>query len=59
MRCTRAGALIRGGVPLMDAGRQVGIEDYNYFSRLFKKNVGQSPGEFRPEKNSKKNEKSS
>lgn len=59
MRCTRAAALIRSGVPLMDAGRQVGIEDYNYFSRLFKKTVGQSPGEFRPEKNSKKIEKSS
>ncbi len=47
LRCARAAALIRSGTPLAEAGRQVGIEDYNYFSRMFKKTTGFSPSYYR------------
>lgn len=50
LRCARAASLIRSGTPLMEAGRQVGVEDYNYFSRMFKKTTGRLPSEFRPGK---------
>lgn len=47
LRCARAAALIHSGTPLVEAGRQVGIEDYNYFSRMFKKTTGFSPSHYR------------
>lgn len=47
LRCAGAAALIRSGCPLAEAGRRVGIEDYNYFSRMFKKTTGFSPGHYR------------
>ena len=47
LRCARAAALIRSGTPLAEAGRQAGIEDYNYFSRMFKKITGFSPSHYR------------
>lgn len=47
LRCSRAAALIRSGVPLTEAAEQVGIRDYNYFSRMFKKTTGHSPSFYR------------
>lgn len=47
LRCARAAALIHSGISLTEAGRQVGIEDYNYFSRMFKKTTGYSPSHYR------------
>ena len=32
---------------LQEIARQLGFEDYNYFSRVFKKSVGVPPGEYR------------
>lgn len=47
LRCARAAALIGSGTPLAQASHQVGIEDYNYFSRMFKKVTGVSPSHYR------------
>lgn len=38
--------LIAGKVNIREVGYLVGIQDPNYFSRLFKKNVGVSPSEY-------------
>ena len=48
LRCCRAAALIASGVPLTKAGEMVGMEDYNYFSRMFKKTTGHAPSDYRP-----------
>ena len=39
---------------ITDIATAVGIENYNYFIRMFKKNVGISPLKFRKGKNSNK-----
>ena len=38
--------LIEGSTSLKDVATLVGYNDYNYFSRIFKKNVGCSPKDF-------------
>lgn len=38
--------LVAGKVSIREVGYLVGIQDPNYFSRLFKKNVGVSPSEY-------------
>jgi len=38
--------LISQGVSVTEASWQVGIRDYNYFSRLFKKKMGQAPTQY-------------
>lgn len=43
LRCTRAAALILEGTPLREAAEQAGFQDYNYFSRIFRKRMGVSP----------------
>lgn len=43
IRCERAAALIQSGVALENAAHAVGFQDYNYFSRVFKKTTGSSP----------------
>jgi AraC-like DNA-binding protein len=43
--------LIEGILPLSEISYQVGFEDYNYFSRTFKKHEGVSPSTFRIRKN--------
>lgn len=47
LRCSRAADLIREGTTLTDAAAITGFSDYNYFSRLFKKNMGMSPSQYR------------
>lgn len=42
-RCYRAMSLIAEGVSVTNAAMQVGYNDYNYFSRVFKQLVGFSP----------------
>lgn len=44
-RCYKAMSLIADGMLISQAASQVGFEDYNYFSRLFKKVIGFSPSQ--------------
>ena len=39
--------LIEGTIPLAQIAETVGFNDYNYFSRVFKKRSGYSPTEYR------------
>lgn len=48
LRCSRAASLIQNGVSLSQVCEQVGIADYNYFSRLFKRHMGCAPSEYKP-----------
>jgi two-component system response regulator YesN len=46
-RITEAKRLLtEGATSLKDVATLVGYNDYNYFSRIFKKNVGCSPKDF-------------
>lgn len=45
-RCHRAIALLRSGNSITQAASSVGFSDHNYFSRVFKKAIGQSPSAF-------------
>ena len=47
LRCFRAAALIQNGASLEEASLQCGFEDYNYFSRLFKKVMGSAPSAYK------------
>lgn len=44
-RCYKAMSLIADGLPVTQAAAQVGFDDYNYFSRLFKKIIGFPPSQ--------------
>ncbi|SHO48835.1 helix-turn-helix domain-containing protein [Anaerocolumna xylanovorans] len=43
IRCERAAVFISNGVPVNEAGFLVGFDDYNYFSRMFRRKRGISP----------------
>lgn len=45
-RCFMACTLLSSGVGISQAAASVGFNDYNYFSRTFKKIVGASPSEY-------------
>ncbi len=45
-KCNFAATLISSGVSLQDTCTQSGFSDYNYFSRVFKKTIGQQPSSF-------------
>lgn len=47
LRCARAAALLRDGMPLEDTAAACGFHDYNYFSRLFKKVMGCPPSAYK------------
>jgi AraC-like DNA-binding protein len=48
LRIEEAKRLLRSGAPsLEELARQVGFDDVRYFSRVFRKETGLSPGEFR------------
>ncbi|MDR0426148.1 MAG: AraC family transcriptional regulator, partial [Clostridiales bacterium] len=47
-RIEKATDLLLGGCTVSDAARAVGIPDYNYFCKLFKKTTGISPGTLKP-----------
>jgi len=49
--------LISQGVRVTEASWQVGIKDYNYFSRLFKKKMGQAPTQYLKSKEKKEEER--
>lgn len=44
--------LLKGELPISKVAESVGIADYNYFSRVFKKHTGVSPRRYREEKTS-------
>lgn len=46
LRCCRAISLVEGGCSVTQAALQVGFNDYNYFSRVFKKTIGKRPSDF-------------
>lgn len=46
LRMERAKMLLSGGVPIAQSCRAVGIPDVYYFSKLFKRYCGISPGEY-------------
>jgi AraC-like DNA-binding protein len=46
LRMERAKMLLSGGVPIAQACRSVGIADVYYFSKLFKRYCGMSPGAY-------------
>lgn len=54
LRCYRAASLIMAGHMITDAGLLVGFNDYNYFSRIFKKIMGLSPSDYTKSKTNKK-----
>ncbi len=43
LRCTRAITYLENGQSVMEVASIVGYDDYNYFSRIFKKIIGKSP----------------
>lgn len=47
IRCERAAVLISNGIPVNEAGYLAGFEDYNYFSRMFRRKRGISPAGFK------------
>jgi len=47
IRCERAAVFISNGVSVNEAGYLVGFEDYNYFSRMFRRKRGISPVGFK------------
>lgn len=47
IRCERAAVLISNGVPVNEAGFLAGFEDYNYFSRMFRRKRGLSPANYK------------
>ena len=48
VRISEARNLISGSaLPLSAISEKVGFEDYNYFSRIFKKRVGYTPRQYR------------
>lgn len=46
LRCYQAIHLVETGVSVTQAALQVGFNDYNYFSRVFKKTIGRRPSDF-------------
>ena len=38
--------MIQGGMTLVEISEKLGFDDYNYFSRLFKKECGYSPMQY-------------
>ncbi len=46
LRCRHAIELVEGGCSITQAALQVGFNDYNYFSRVFKKTIGRRPSDF-------------
>lgn len=50
-RIQAAKSLLSGtDLRISEISRQVGIGDYNYFSKIFKRETGRSPREYRREK---------
>lgn len=47
VRLARGAALLRDGAAVSEAARAAGIEDPNYFARLFRQHTGYSPGEWK------------
>lgn len=47
IRAHNAAALIQNGTSLQEACLKVGIDDYNYFSRMVKKSTGHTPSYFK------------
>lgn len=47
LRCSHAISFIQNGSSLESISDAVGIQDYNYFCRMFKKTVGLSPSKYR------------
>lgn len=47
LRCTRAITYLENGQNVMDVASIVGYDDYNYFSRIFKKIIGKSPKKYK------------
>ncbi len=46
LRCRHAIELVEQGCSVTQAALQVGFNDYNYFSRVFKKTIGKRPSDF-------------
>ncbi len=46
IRCEKAIGLVESGHTVTQAALQVGFNDYNYFSRVFKKTMGKRPSDF-------------
>ncbi len=46
LRCRQAIELVEGGCSITQAAGRVGFNDYNYFSRVFKKTIGKRPSDF-------------
>lgn len=47
LRIRRAAELLKGGMTVSEAAEQVGISDFKYFGKLFKRYIGLSPREFK------------
>lgn len=49
LRCSRAASYIRDGISLEKVVSLTGFQDYNYFSRIFKRVIGKSPSNYKKE----------
>lgn len=46
LRCSKAASLLQDGIPLQEVAQSTGFQDYNYFSRIFKKIMGNPPSAY-------------